>query len=218
MSDDAVGEVVEGLWRFVARHPESDSPEWTAAAECGEDGFDPRVSWWVVAVAEGLVLIDPLVDDRQALDLLLSDRGDCLGIVRTCHWHQRSVAEAASRYGVEVWSKIHPDVRAPYVVDHEVRDQDELFGSLRAIDVERADEVALWLGEQRVLVFGDALLRRSSGELRVCPDSWLQPAGGPARLRALLRGLTELAPRHVLVSHGPLVLGDGLPSLEAATS
>jgi glyoxylase-like metal-dependent hydrolase (beta-lactamase superfamily II) len=218
MSDEAVGEVVEGLWRFVALHPESNNPEWTAAAERGEDGWDPLVSWWVVGVAEGLVLIDPLVEDWQALDLLLSDRGDCLGIVRTCHWHHRSVAEAASRYGVEVWSKIHPDGRAPHAVDHEVRDQDELFGSLRAIDVERADEIALWLGEQGALLFGDAMLRRSSGELRVCPDSWLQPAGGPARLRALLRGLTELAPRHVLVSHGPLVLGDGLRSLEAATS
>ena len=218
MSDDAVGEVVDGLWRFVAVHPESNTPEWKAAAEDGEDGWDQLVSWWVVAVSGGLVLVDPLVEDWQALDLLLSGRGECLGIVRTCHWHQRSVAEAASRYGVEVWAKIHPGGRAPYVVDHEVRDQDELFGSLRVIDVERADEIALWLREQGTLVFGDAMLRRGSGELRICPDSWLQPAGGPARLRMLLGGLTELAPRHVLVSHGPLVLGDGLRSLEAATS
>ena len=218
MFDDAVGEVVEGLWQFVAVHPDSNTPEWTAAAEGGEDGWDPRVAWWVVAVSGGLVLIDPLVEDWHALDLLMSARGDCQGIVRTCHWHQRSVAEAASRYGVQVWSKIHADGHAPYVVDHEVCDQDVLFGSLRAVDAERADEIALWLGTQRALVFGDAMLRRGSGELRVCPDSWLQPAGGPARLRALLSGLTELAPRHVLVSHGPLILGDGLASLEAATS
>jgi hypothetical protein len=99
MSDDSVGEVVEGLWRFVALHPESNTPEWTAAAEGGEDGWDQLVSWWVVAVSEGLVLIDPLVEDWQALDLLLSDRGGCLGIVRTCHWHQRGVAEASSRTG-----------------------------------------------------------------------------------------------------------------------
>lgn len=218
MPDDAVGEVVEGLWRFVALHPASSSPEWTAAADAGEDGWDQLVSWWVVAVPTGLVLIDPLVEDWRALDLSLAERGDCLGIVRTCHWHQRSVAEAASRYGVEVWAKRHPDGGSGYPLDHEIRDQDELFGSLRVLDVERADEIALWLGESETLVFGDAMLRRASGELRICPDSWLQPAGGPARLRALLRGLTALAPRHVLVSHGPLVLGDGLASLDAATS
>lgn len=218
MPDDAVGEVVEGLWRFVALHPDSNSPEWTAAADAGEDGWDQLVSWWVVAVPAGLILIDPLVEDWRALDLLLAERGDCLGIVRTCHWHQRSVAEASSRYGVQVWAKRHPDGGAGYPIDHEVRDQDELFGSLRVLDVEREDEIALWLGERETLVFGDAMLRRAGGELRICPDSWLQPAGGPARLRALLRGLTALAPRHVLVSHGPLVLGDGLASLDAATS
>lgn len=98
MFDDAVGEVVEGLWQFVAVHPDSDTPEWAAAAEGGEDGWDPRVSWWVVAVSGGLVLIDPLVEDWHALDLLMSARGDCQGLVRTCHWHQRSAAEAASRY------------------------------------------------------------------------------------------------------------------------
>jgi hypothetical protein len=32
-----------------------------------------------------------------------------------------------------------------------------------------------------------------------------------------LGGLTDLAPEHVLVSHGPLILGNGLASLEAAT-
>jgi hypothetical protein len=211
MSADAVGTVVEGLWRFTALHP-----EWTEA-EGGDDGWEQLVSWWVVAVPDGLVLIDPLIEDWQALDRLLADHGGCVRIVRTCHWHQRSIAEAARRYGVEVWAKIHPDRRGAFVVDHEVHHRDELFGALRVIDVERADEIALWLGQQAALVFGDAMLRRRGGELRVCPESWLQPPGGSARLRALLRGLIELAPQHILVSHGPLVLGDGLASLEAAT-
>jgi len=89
---------------------------------------------------------------------------------------------------------------------------------LRVIDVERADEIALWLPRQRALIFGDAMIRTRAGELRVCPESWTQPEGGPARLRSLLSALSGLPVEHVLVSHGPLVLGDGLASLRGATS
>ena len=72
---------------------------------------------------------------------------------------------------------------------------------------------------EAALVFGDAMLRTSAGQLRVCPESWTQPAGGPARLRRLLAGLTKNLPlQHVLVSHGPLVLDDGFVSLSAATA
>jgi glyoxylase-like metal-dependent hydrolase (beta-lactamase superfamily II) len=75
----------------------------------------------------------------------------------------------------------------------------------------------VWLPLQRALVFGDAMLRTRAGDLRVCPESWTQPEGGPARLRELLRGLTALPVEHVLVSHGPLVLGGGGAALRAAT-
>ena len=85
------------------------------------------------------------------------------------------------------------------------------------VDVQRADEVALWLPAQAALVFGDAMLRRACGELRICPDSWLAPTGGSERLRTLLRDLLVLPLEHVLVSHGPLVLGDGPSSLDQAT-
>lgn len=55
MSDGTVGEIVEGLWRFEAQHP-----EW-AEDEGDEDGWEQSVAWWAVAVAAGVVLIDPLV-------------------------------------------------------------------------------------------------------------------------------------------------------------
>jgi hypothetical protein len=71
-------------------------------------------------------------------------------------------------------------------------------------------------GAHSALVFGDAMLRRATGELRVCPDSWSQPTASPARLRAVLGALTRLEVEHVLVSHGPVVLGEGLASLAAA--
>jgi hypothetical protein len=212
------GVIIEGLWRFVALHPESNTPEWTAAAEGGEDGWEQQVAWWAVGTPHGLVLIDPLVDDWDALDHLVADRGGCAGIVRTCHWHQRSVSEVASRYGAEVWAKQQGDGRVPYAFDRAMSDRDELFDELRIVDVERADEIAVWLPRQAALVLGDAMIRTRGGDLRVCPGSWTQPEGGPARLRALLRALTALPIEHVLVSHGPLVLGGGGASLRTATS
>jgi hypothetical protein len=117
-----------------------------------------------------------------------------------------------------VWAARYLDNGDEPSFEREINDRDELFGGLVAHELERDDEVALWVVNQRALIFGDAMLRRADGQLRVCPDSWTQPPGGPTRLRALLRELTELPVEHVLVSHGPLVLGDGLSSLRTATS
>jgi glyoxylase-like metal-dependent hydrolase (beta-lactamase superfamily II) len=207
-----VGEILDGVWRFEARHP-----EWTEE-EGGEDGWEPLVGWWAVRTPGGLVLVDPLIDDWPAIDRRVEVHGGCAGIIRTIHWHERSIAEAATRYHAEVWAKPYLGDRPAPAFDHEVSDGDELFGGIVAYEMERDDEIALWLAAQRALIFGDVMLRRHEGELRVCPDSWTQPRGGPARLRSRLRELTELPIEHVLVSHGQLVLGDGLSSLRAATS
>lgn len=212
MAESGTGQIIDGLWRFEAL-----LPEWTEH-EGGEDGWDQTVAWWAVATQRGLVLIDPLVHDWDAVDRLVAVGGGCTGVVRTCHWHQRSIVDVASRYDVDVWARPDPNGRVPYALDHEVGDGDELFGRLRAIDVERADEIALWLPRQGALVFGDAMIRGRAGELEVCPESWTQPEGGPARLRSLLGALSDLPVQHVLVSHGPLVMGDGLASLRSATS
>lgn len=203
-------QILPGLWRFEALHP-----EWTAE-EGGEEGWEQLVAWWALRSADGLVLIDPLVEDWAGLDRLVAENGGCAGVVRTLHWHQRSITEVTRRYGVEVWAKPDPDGDPDPPFDHPVGDGDELFDGVRVIGVERDDEFALWLPTQRALLFGDAMLRRPSGELRVCPPSWLQPEGGPARLREILRGLTALPVEHVLVAHGPLVLGDGAAALSGA--
>jgi Metallo-beta-lactamase superfamily len=212
MVKSTTGEIIEGLWRFEAL-----LPDWTEN-ESDEEGLEQEVAWWAVATPRGLVLIDPLVDHWDALDRLIANRGGCAGIVRTCHWHQRSVSDAASRYTAKVWAKPHPDRRARYALDHAISDRDELFDEVRVFEVERADEVAVWLPRQAALVFGDAMIRTRAGDLGVCPETWTQPEGGPARLRALLRALTVLPVEHVLVSHGPLVLGGGGASLRIATS
>jgi hypothetical protein len=206
----SVGEVLDGLWRFEALHP-----EWNEE-EGGDEGWEQSVAWWAVASSHGVVLVDPLVVDWAGLDRLVGEGGGCAGVLRTCHWHERSVARAAARYRAQVWAKPPPSGAPLHPFDHAVTNRERLFGGLLALDVERADEIALWLPAQAALLFGDAMLRGDAGELHVCPDSWLQPDGGRARLRAVLSSLTEFPVEHILVSHGPLVLGDGLSSFEAA--
>jgi hypothetical protein len=203
-------EVLPGLWQFEAPHP-----EWTEE-EGGEDGWEQVVAWWALRTRGGLVLIDPLVEDWDELDRLVGEHGGCAGIVRTIHFHQRSIAEAATRYGAEVSAGIAPDRVRLQPSDRVFGETEHTWPELEAFGMERFDEIALWLPEQSALLFGDAMLRREDGMLRVCPESWTQPPGGHERLRELLRGLTRLPVEHVLVSHGPLVLGDGNASLSAA--
>jgi hypothetical protein len=205
-----VGEILTGLWRFEAAHP-----EWTED-DGGDDGWGQVVAWWALHTSRGLLLVDPLVFDWAQLDELIGEYGGCAGVMRTLHWHQRSVPEAAQRYGAGVWAKRPPHGEALEPLDHALEDGHELWDGVQAFSVERADEIALWLPAQSALVFADAMLRRDTGELRVCPDSWTQPDGGPARLRAVLGGLTRFPAEHVLVSHGPLVLEDGREALQAA--
>jgi glyoxylase-like metal-dependent hydrolase (beta-lactamase superfamily II) len=203
--------VLEGLWQFEAPHP-----EWTQEIR-GEEGWERDVAWWALASPHGLVLIDPLVEEWTALDQLTEQQQGCAGIVRTCHWHERSVGAAAARYGVDVWAA-PPEPDGTPAPDREVRDGEEIFDVIRISAIERTDEVALWLPSLRVLIFADAMIRTNAGTLRVCPESWTQPPGGHARLRALLAQLAELPVEHVLVAHGPLVLGNGAASMRTALS
>jgi glyoxylase-like metal-dependent hydrolase (beta-lactamase superfamily II) len=207
---DRTGQILPGLWRFQGQHP-----EWTED-QGDEDGWDPLVTWWAVASDRGLVLVDPLIDGWAALDRLVEDAGRCSGVIRTCHWHQRSIGEVSARYDAPIWAQPPPADVPQHPYDKPIADGEEILPRITASYVERDDEVALWLGDQRALVFGDAMLRRASGELRVCPESWTQPDGGPERLRVILRAVCQRPVEHVLVSHGPLVLGDATQALRAA--
>jgi len=204
------GEVLPGLWQFSAQHP-----DWTEE-DGGADGWDPLVAWWALSTSRGLLLIDPLITDWASLDRLVAAQGGCAGIVRTIHWHERSVASAAARYSASVWAMPSSELESPQPFDHSLCDHEELWDGIQAFFLERDDEIALWLPEQAALVFGDAMLRGDGGQLRLCPDSWTQPAGGAGRLRELLTALTELPVEHVLVAHGPLVIGGGAQPLQAA--
>jgi hypothetical protein len=199
-------QILPGVWRLTAVHP-----EWVE----GED-WDAEVAWWAVGVDNGLVLIDPLVEDWHALDELVHGAGGCAGVIRTLHFHERSIAEAADRYGADIWARKPPSSVLAGHFDHALESDGTLPGGLRGHPLVRDDEIAVWLPEQSALAFGDAMLRDPDGRLSMCPESWTARVGGRDRLRQDLLPLLELAPEQILVSHGPLVLGDGPEAMARA--
>jgi hypothetical protein len=198
-------EILAGLWRFESVHP-----EW----EDESDGWEPEVAWWAIATDAGLVLVDPLALEWEPLDDLVAAQG--AAIVRTTYWHQRTIAEAAARYRTEVWARAPGAGVRQEPFDRAAGDGQRLPGDLVAYEMSRDDELAVWVPRYRALVFGDVMLRTPEGELRMCPESWLSRDGGWEPLRRTLAPLSELGAEHVLVSHGPLVLGDAGPALASA--
>jgi hypothetical protein len=199
-------EILDGLWRFTAVHP-----EW----EDGDD-WEPVVAWWAVQTDRGLLLVDPLVDDWDELDGLVEHGGGCAGVARTCHWHQRSITEVSDRYAAAVWALPAPAGQPAPPVDLEIAPGRPLPGDLLPFEAVRDDEIVIWSPPHRVLLAGDVLVRDTDGALRLCPDSWIERAGGRAAIKPALADLLELDVRHVLVGHEPLVLGDGPDALADA--
>ena len=61
--------------------------------------------------------------------------------------------------------------------------------------------------------------RRPNGGLRLCPESWLYWVSvDRSKLRSLLEPLLELPIERVVVSHGELVLHDGVKAVRRCLS
>jgi hypothetical protein len=122
-------------------------------------------------------------------------------VLRTVHWHQRSIDDLLARYpGARSWTG----------------EADALPAGIEAYPVERADETLFWIEEHRALVSGDVLLGTEDGGVRVCPDSWLPKGVSGDDFRSSLRFLLELPVELVLVSHGEPVRANGREALAAA--
>jgi hypothetical protein len=193
----SVHELRPGLYRWTAPHP-----DWEPDQKPESPGdWDPDVGCVAWAGPDGLLLIDPLVDDWDALDALVERHGPTVHVATTLRFHARSRSrdEVVARYGA----------------------RDSLPEGAEARPIERADETMLWLAEPRALVCGDRLMGDGRGGLRMCPESWLYYLRGSCtldQLRAGLRPLLDLPIELVLVSHGEPVLSDGHAAIERALS
>jgi hypothetical protein len=199
-----VQELRPGLWRWTAPHP-----EWQEG-----DPWAEHVGCVYAETADALVIVDPLVpiDEadaarfREALDGDVKRLALPVLVALTVHWHERSSAELAARYGGQLWRP--EEERAP------------LPAGVEADIVHGSDwkEAALWLEPYRALVIGD-LMVGEGGSVRI-PYEWFPEAEqewARTELRAqLTRRLLAHPVELVLVAHGEPVLENGRAALERA--
>jgi glyoxylase-like metal-dependent hydrolase (beta-lactamase superfamily II) len=160
---------------------------------------------------------EPLV--WTELDEIASRHDRPVVVLITVFWHERSASSVFERYsktlGARVFAHEQGRERIDALVTDSIQPGKALPGEAEAFEVERADEVALWLPGPEALVVGDILLGREGG-LRLCPPAWV---GGEEQLglaRQSLRALLDRPIEMVLTSHGPPVLSNGRAALEAA--
>ena len=196
-----ITQIAPGLWRWTARHP-----GWVpgAAPESPAD-WPVEVGSVAYATPGALVLIDPLVPDGADalfawLDERIAESGGQVRLLTTIPFHGRSRELLGQRYGAGEPADAPPEVQP--------------------IPLPRFGETVFWLPGQRALVPGDRILGAGrSGELRLCPESWLGylPSGTTLEgLRAALGPLLDLPVEMVLVSHGDPVLSGGAAAIERA--
>jgi len=224
-----VQRIIEGLWRWSVPHP-----EWTP--ECDRpDGWARDVGCIYAEVADGVVLVDPLVPAEPveasrfwvALDRDVERIGGRVTILVGSADHGRSVNEVARRYRARPESAV--------VIGHEaIRDtvscslDATLPGAVLPAEVVAhpiqglsPGETAYALTRHRAVAFADCVIGAGGGRLRLAPASWgVRTDAGRAlydrRFRASFEGILALDPEIVLPSHGAPVLAGGAAALREA--
>jgi hypothetical protein len=189
----ALVEIAPGLRRWTAWHEE----------------WEEDVASLAVDTDDGLVLIDPLDPPAEV--------GNPAHVLLTIHWHARSTKAPdvwAHKRVVRMLANRGVEVTRPFTPG------DALPGGIEAFATARPGEVVYWLPQHGAVAIGDVLLGagakpKDTGEpLRLCPERWLGKATH-ADLRSALTPLLDLPVKHVLVSHGEPVVGEGAAALAA---
>jgi glyoxylase-like metal-dependent hydrolase (beta-lactamase superfamily II) len=193
-----VEQIGPGLWWWRAPHP-----DWAPEDLEGGQGWEQVVSSYALALDDGLVLFDPLVDDWQALDRLVEQHGPP-AILITILWHVRSSQQILDRYdGASVWAH---EGAAQWVGERtRVTDTfnigDELPGSVEAIPMRRIEEAAFWLPAHNSVVVGDTILGHGAGAA-LCPPTWVRKNETFAPAEEAVRELLARKPDRLLLTHG----------------
>ena len=181
-------DVAPGLWIWRAEHH-----HWKPG-----DDWQPIVTSTYVESGRERWILDPLVPKTNAEELWkrLDDRPPTMaGVIIPDH--VRDIDEFVSRYHVRSFGPrlFWPD-DVPKTQLEIIEPDGVLPGGLVALyDGRGRLETPLWLPEQRVIVFGDALTERG-GDLGVWGSPWHEKRALPA-----LRELLKLPFEQVIISH-----------------
>ena len=178
----------EGLWIWRARHP-----FWGP----GDDYQQVVTSTFVESGGERII-IDALAPSLDSIGLWerLDSRPPTVALV-TMPDHVRDLDLFVHRYGAKPFGPpFYFEDQVPNVRLKPVFAGDELPGGLIALyDARGRAETPIWLPNQRVIVFGDAVCERN-GELRV----WNSPQHNKWEIPAL-REMLDLPFERVIISH-----------------
>ena len=199
------------IHRWTARHPEW-HPEYEWARE---------IACFAVQAGDTLVLVDPQAPadaERFWAELdALAEAHERIAVLITIHYHVRSTTDVYRRYSerMEVSVHAHPSVRERLGSDVPMTDiepGEPLPAGARAFAIgsPRRSETPILLPDARALAFGDAVVG-VDGELRVWQLAGMSTRREwyEGRFLPTLRPLLDLDFEHVLVTHGPPVIGDG---------
>ena len=210
-------ELATGIHRWTAAHP-----EWRPRAE--------EVGSYALVANEALLLVDPLLpadaDDRSAPLLAQLDRMAAAAVrvevLVTIPYHTRSAEALYERFAAErptrLWGHAHVRKRlragtplevVPMEASGSVADIAGGAAEAYTIGRPRRSEHPMYVPSLRAVVFGDAVVGAHGG-LRFwnmssgTGEDWYREVFAPT-----LAPLAERPIDHVLVTHGPPVIGDG---------
>lgn len=210
-------ELATGVRRWTAPHP-----EWRPTAE--------EVGSYALVAGEALLLVDPLLpaEDDARLEPLLAElellaaAAARVELLITIPYHTRSAAALYALFAPQrptrIWGHVNVRKRLGPETPLEVTPAGPpgsaaavAGGAAEAFTVgrPRRSEHPLYVPSLRAAVFGDAVVGAEGG-LRF----WIQSGGTGAEwyrdvFAPTLAPLAERPLEHVLVTHGPPVIGDG---------
>jgi hypothetical protein len=209
-------ELAPGIHRWTAPHP-----EWRPRSE--------EVESYALVAGTALLLVDPLlpaVDDRRRepllaeLELLVAAAAR-VELLVTVPYHTRSAEALYDRYAPQrptrIWGhalvrrRLRPETPLEVVPLGAAGTAAPIAGGAAeayTIGRPRRSEHPMYVPELRAAVFGDAVVGAQGGVrfwyLSSTDDVWYRTVFAPT-----LAPLAERPLEHVLVTHGPPVIGDG---------